>query len=134
MRGLVVEADAEADIAAALDWYEQQEPGLGAGLVAELDEVIDGLRWGRLRGLGVPDVQQDLRVRRVLLTRFPYAVIFVDHADSVHVLAFAHQKRRRGPGPQAVTSSRLRARTIARVVRAPQPNTLVSLPPNVRCR
>ncbi len=41
-------------------------------------------------------MRQDLRVRRVLLTRFPCTVIFVEHADSVHVLAFAHQKRRPG--------------------------------------
>ena len=96
MRALIVEADAETELAAALDWYEQQEPGLGAALLAEVDRAIDGLRSRRLRGVGVPEVRHELRARRVILERFPYAVIFIEHAESVHVLAFAHEKRRPG--------------------------------------
>lgn len=82
-------------------------------------------------------MRQDLRVRRVLFTRFPCKVIFVEHADSVHAGVRAPEAAARmlaGRAPHAVTSTRLRARTIARVVGAPQPNTLVSLPPNVTCR
>jgi len=96
MRALIVEADAEIEIAAALDWYEQQEPGLGAALLAEVDEAIAGLRSGRLRGVGVPEVRHDLHARRVILDRFPYTVIFLEYDASVHVLAFARQQRRPG--------------------------------------
>lgn len=96
MRALIVEEDAEAEIAAAIDWYESQEPGLGAGLAAELDGVVGRLQSGALRGVGVPGLRRDLRVRRAILDRFPYAVIFIEHAESVHILAFAHQKRRPG--------------------------------------
>ena len=96
MRGLRVEPEAEAELAAAIDWYEAEQPGLGAALVTEIDDVIADLRRGDLPGLGVPGLRADLTVRRVLLDRFPYAVVFLDHADELHVLAFAHHKRRPG--------------------------------------
>jgi hypothetical protein len=33
-------------------------------------------------------------VRRALVRKFPYAVVFITHADAIHVLAYAHVKRR----------------------------------------
>ncbi len=96
MRSLVIEPEAEDELAAALDWYDEQEPGLGAALLAETDAVLNGLRRGALRGTGVPSVRAELSVRRVLLARFPYAVVFVDREDEVYVIAFAHQRRRPG--------------------------------------
>lgn len=35
-------------------------------------------------------------VRRLLIERFPYSVVFVQHGNDVRVLAFAHHKRRPG--------------------------------------
>jgi plasmid stabilization system protein ParE len=96
MRALIVEPEAEDEIAAALDWYEEQQSGLGAALMVEIDTVMDALRESTVRGLGVPGVRHDLAVRRVLLERFPYAVIFIEQLDAVHVLALAHHKRRPG--------------------------------------
>jgi hypothetical protein len=34
------------------------------------------------------------RVQRALVRKFPYAVVFITHADTIHVLAYAHAKRR----------------------------------------
>lgn len=96
MRVLVVEPEAEVEIAAALEWYEEQQPGLGAALLVEVDGMLQRLRTASLPGIGVPGVRRDLRVRRVILERFPYAVIFIDRQSAVHVLAFAHHKRRPG--------------------------------------
>lgn len=93
---LIIVAAAEAGLAAALDWYEEQEPGLGAALLHEVDGVLDGLLTQELRGVGVPGVRSDLAARRVILDRFPYAVVFIDHADAIHVIAVAHHKRRPG--------------------------------------
>ena len=98
MRALIVEPEAQDDIAAALHWYEEQQPGLGAALMVEIDAVMDGLRASTVRGVGVAGVRHDLSVRRVILERFPYDVIFIEHRDVVHVLALAHHKRRPGYG------------------------------------
>lgn len=96
MRDLIVEPEAEDELAAAIDWYEEQEPGLGAALMAEVDGTIGELQRGDLTGLAVPGVRLGLPVRRLPLDRFPYAVVFLDHANAVHVIAFAHHKRRPG--------------------------------------
>ncbi len=39
-----------------------------------------------------------LEIRRALLARFPYALVFLVREDEVRVLAVAHAKRRPGTG------------------------------------
>ncbi|MBI2892966.1 MAG: type II toxin-antitoxin system RelE/ParE family toxin [Deltaproteobacteria bacterium] len=87
---------AEEDLAAAVDWYESQEPGLGAVLLAEVDEVIWRLRRTELAGVVVPGVPRGAPFRRVLLDRFPYAVVFTADEHVLSVLAVAHHKRSPG--------------------------------------
>ena len=96
MRELVFDVEAEEEITAAVTWYEEQEPGLGAAFVAELDELLDGLSRRELRGVGVPGVRHDLSVRRLLMRRFPYALVCMELPAEVHVIALAHHKRRPG--------------------------------------
>lgn len=104
-RGLRVEAEAEQELADAVDWYELQQPGLGAARIAEVDEAIARLRGGELPRVPVPGLRGDRLVRRVLLDRFPYAIVLLDTAEEVHVVAVAHLKRRPG-----YWSRRLRSR------------------------
>jgi plasmid stabilization system protein ParE len=42
------------------------------------------------------DVGATLEIRRALLARFPYALVFLVREDEVRVLAVAHAKRRPG--------------------------------------
>jgi hypothetical protein len=42
------------------------------------------------------DVPEELEIRRALLSRFPYAFIFLDTQSGVQVIAIAHTKRRPG--------------------------------------
>ncbi len=93
MPTIIVEPEAEREITEAMDWYEGRDAGLGAALLAEVDSILRRLESGELRGIGVPGVREELSIRRVLLPRFPYAVIYLVH-DGVHIIAFAHQKRR----------------------------------------
>lgn len=95
-RHLIVEPEAEAELAEGMSWYEERQPGLGAALLGEVDEVLKGLERGVLVGVPVPHVRTTLPVRRVLLDRFPYAVVFLEHGGRTHVLAVAHFKRRPG--------------------------------------
>ena len=92
MTHVIVEPEAEREIGEAMDWYEGRDVGLGAALLAEVDSILRRLEIGDLRGIGVPGVREELAIRRVLLPRFPYAVIFVV-SDAIHIIAFAHQKR-----------------------------------------
>src|SRR5262249_46959945 len=47
-------------------------------------------------GAPVPGVRTDLPTRRVLLRRFPYAIVFLEVDATVRILAIAHQRRRPG--------------------------------------
>ncbi len=44
----------------------------------------------------VPHVAEELGVRRSLLKKFPYAVVFIVMAEEIRILAVAHGRRRPG--------------------------------------
>ena len=73
MKRYEIEAElaVEADVEAAFNWYEREEPGLGF-------EFLDELRAAYQRILDHPFGYQDLRsgIRRALTRRFPYAIYF----------------------------------------------------------
>ncbi len=90
---VVVLDEAEAELAAASDWYEQEREGLGDNLLAEAGRVLDAISaspttWPIVAGSKV--------VRRLLFTRFPYAAYFIIRDEHVLVLAFGHTSRRPG--------------------------------------
>jgi hypothetical protein len=64
--GLSLEAVME--LAEAASWYETHQPGLANTAV-------------------------DLEIRRALLPRFPYALVFLELQTEIRVLAVAHAKR-----------------------------------------
>ena len=77
--------DAEADSEEAFDYYQQREAGLGEMFRLEIDRAV-GLvqRW--------PESYQHLntRLRRVVLRRFPYVIVYrlmEDHLRVVGIVA-----------------------------------------------
>lgn len=85
---LVAEPRADLDIAAAFEWYEREQAGLGQEFLTELRATYD-------RVADAPLQYQHLRsgIRRALLRRFPYAVYFAVEGDVVVVLAVLHASR-----------------------------------------
>lgn len=85
---------ARAEAVAAARWYEDREPGLGGDFVAEVQRAVGQIaeapaRWGRS--------PHDPRAQRLLLSRFPYAVVYVVGASGeVTIAAVAHTRRRPG--------------------------------------
>ena len=85
------------EIHTAAAWYEERRSGLAADLLGEVEQTLEliSLRPATFPRLG--GTPQDLIVRRALLDRFPYALIFlVLPAGDLRVVAFAHAKRRPG--------------------------------------
>jgi plasmid stabilization system protein ParE len=83
---LLPEARAEFD--AAADWYEQKQPGLGVDFVARVRDVIN--RIAALPQLHAT-VYQD--VRRAVVPRFPYIVLYREEAGEVVVITVFHTSR-----------------------------------------
>lgn len=85
---VVVLPAARADLREAQLWYEGQSPGLGARFHASVDEQMLRLEDDPMR---FPQVLQD--IRRVRLSRFPYALFFRVVGDKVAVMACFHARR-----------------------------------------
>jgi len=91
MSGVAFDPDARAEFLAAVEYYEEYQPGLGRRfrtvVEAELD-AMDAMPF-RYRVLHAP-------FRRCLVPKFPYAIIFVIEPDFILVVAVAHAKRKPG--------------------------------------
>jgi hypothetical protein len=94
----VVRLSSEAidELVEAAGWYQSRRPGLGSELLAEVDRLLPLIGGSPATFPRLLDVPGDLVIRRALLPRFPYALIFMDLGEHVRVLAVAHTKRRPG--------------------------------------
>lgn len=72
-------------------YYDGEVPGLGNGLIVEVERIIEILR-------DQPKIGQRIEknFRRVLLARFPYSLIYSIEPEQILVVAVAHQHRRPG--------------------------------------
>jgi plasmid stabilization system protein ParE len=87
-RRLIIRPEAEAELAEAFDWYERRVPGLGADFLAAVDGALDSLLGNPLQH---PVVYKT--VRRALLRRFPYQVLFLVEEEAITVIAVFHGAR-----------------------------------------
>jgi plasmid stabilization system protein ParE len=85
---LIIRPEAELDIQAAFEWYEAQTLGLGSEFVRAVDVCLSGI--GR-NPFAYPKVYK--QVRRSLIRRFPYGLLFVVEQDLIAVVACFHGKR-----------------------------------------
>ena len=89
MTRVIVRPTAESDIASAVDWYEEEEPGLGIRFADELRATFARIRAMPLQ---FPGVWRG--VRRALLRRFPYAIYFVMRSErEAVIIALMHQRQ-----------------------------------------
>ena len=96
MKPVRLDLEAEEELAEAARWYEKQRPGLGLELMAEVDEAIARIpEWHGAYRL-MPHVAPRFGIRRIVLARFPFSVVFMELPAEWRVLAIAHQRRRPG--------------------------------------
>lgn len=79
---------ADVDVGNAVQWYEDQRPGLGIEFLLQLDSLMDRIRRTPQQ---FPIAKGD--VRRALLRRFPFAIYFISADETVEVVAVLHQHR-----------------------------------------
>jgi len=82
--------DATAERDAAAEWYEDQVPGLGLAFYSAIDGCVASISEN-------PKLfaQKTNGVRKCLLPLvFPYSIYYVERADDIVILAYAHQRRR----------------------------------------
>jgi hypothetical protein len=80
---------AEEEMTEASVFYEATTSGLGAGFLDEVQRLVKVL-------CEHPELGQSVNrgLRRVLLHRFPFSLIYSVESDAVLIVAVAHQRRR----------------------------------------
>lgn len=77
-----------ADLSDAINWYEDQQAGLGSEFAADfLFHYIHLVRDAQLYAVRFADV------RRLNLDRFPYGLFYVIRAPEIWLLAVLHASR-----------------------------------------
>ena len=85
---LILQPEAEKDIAEAAEWYDRQRTGLSLQFRSALDRTFSSIEENPL--LYVP-VYRGLR--RALVRRFPYGVFYVSRTESLFIVAVLHTAR-----------------------------------------
>lgn len=85
---VVVRPEAEADLLAALDRYEQQRAGLGDSFRAAAETML-----ARIEAMPELYAAEFRGVRRAKLRRFPFVVYYRMLADRSEVIAVLHGAR-----------------------------------------
>lgn len=84
-------APATLELRAAADYYDSQSPGLGSRFTQSVAELCLMILDQPLAGSEVAP-----SIRRRLVRRYPYAVLYAIESEDVLVLALAHHRRRPG--------------------------------------
>jgi plasmid stabilization system protein ParE len=88
-----IHSDASTELAEAVRWYESKRPGLGRDLLDDVASAID--RIARNPECG-SSMTADQRTRRVLVSWFPYQLVYRLRPGELVVVAVAHLRRRPG--------------------------------------
>ncbi len=89
MRSVRFHPDAEAELTAAGEFYETQAAGLGLDFVAEV-------RHAARMVAAHPEIGHRFsrRLRRLLVRRFPYGLLYRVEPDAIFIMAVMHLRRR----------------------------------------
>jgi len=80
--------EAEAEFIEAINFYEECECGLGYDFALEVYATIEIL-------LAQPKAWQFIEedIRRILVRRFPYGILFTEEKDEIYIVAIMHLHR-----------------------------------------
>jgi plasmid stabilization system protein ParE len=96
MKRVRFDAEAKEDLREASRWYEAQRTLLGQRMLRAVGAAVARIREAPASFLEIGRVRGSHPIRRVLVDGFPYAVVFVELADEIRVVAVAHGRRRPG--------------------------------------
>ena len=80
--------EAEFEFVQAIEYYEEREEGLGQDFAVEVYSAIE-------RAVSYPKAWPILKedVRRSLVRRFPYGILYAEQDKEIHIVAVMHLRR-----------------------------------------
>ena len=91
IEGVELRAAARLELVEAFSWYEDRDPLVAARFLEEIERVCRQI----VESPGSGSPWPGLPVRKVVLRRYPYAVIYLPK-QPIDVIAIAHGRRRSG--------------------------------------
>jgi toxin ParE1/3/4 len=88
MRQVYLKSPANLDYAAAVDYLEESQPGLGREFEQELEKLFDRIKDSPQ---SFPRVAQN--VHKATLQRFKYKICFTVEGEDIGILAIYHPSR-----------------------------------------
>ncbi len=81
--------DADLELSDAADYYDHESRGLGSAFLDEVDSGFDRIRT-------YPDAAVEVApgIRKLVLAKFPYSVVYEIRDEAIRILAIAHQRKR----------------------------------------
>lgn len=80
--------DAEVEFTEAIEYYEEKESGLGYDFAVEVYSTIE-------RTMAFPKawpvIEED--IRRSLIRRFPYGILYSEEKEGIYIMAVMHLHR-----------------------------------------
>ncbi len=101
MTAIVFLHPAQEEMTAGARYYQAQSTGLGTEFLAEVERTIAAIVS---HPKAAPKVTPD--IRRRLLKRFPFGILYVATVDEIVVLAVMHLRRRPGYWQDRLGSSK----------------------------
>ena len=80
----------------AAPWYLSIGNALGRDFQQELEAAMGLLMQSPIPAVPHPRLPAALGLRRVILRRFPYDLVFIERQNEIHIIALAHHARRPG--------------------------------------
>jgi len=92
MKPPIIDAEAQAELDKAVDFYNRQRPGLGGELREEIERVVGEICQNPHLG----GFWKKTEVRHFMTRRFPFVVYYIELEPAIWFVAFAHGSRRPG--------------------------------------
>jgi plasmid stabilization system protein ParE len=93
---LRIDLAAEEEVQQAAQWYEDQRTGLGLEFLSAVDTGVQRIRHDPLAFPLLETLPEEQNIRRLVLARFPYVIIYEVLSQEIRILAIAHSRRRPG--------------------------------------
>lgn len=97
--------EAEAELDADIDWYDEREFGLGDRFARQVLDAVEESADTPEAWPVWPGWDRQPVVRSKGVTEFPYRVVYFVDADVLLIIAVAHSKRRPGYWRERMTLS-----------------------------
>jgi plasmid stabilization system protein ParE len=88
VRPLRLHEHADFELNDAADYYDRESPGLGSAFLDEVDRGFD-----RIRAYPYAAAEVARGIRKSVLARFPYTLVYEVRDDAVRIPAIAHQRK-----------------------------------------